>query len=88
MKYVVMTLSKNGHLKRPNFGPNSCIGIYINIYQTTGENLKVIHTLGYEIISLKQLSASTCFKTIVRLMHSARIKQALGMNRYKGMGTS
>ena len=48
----------------------------------------MIHTLGYEIISLKQLSASTCFRTVVRLMHSTRIKHALGVNKHKGMGTS
>ena len=47
----------------------------------------MIHILGYEIISLKQLSASTCFRTIVRLMHSTRIKHALGVNRYKRMDT-
>ena len=47
----------------------------------------MIHILDYENNTLKQLSASTCFRTIVRLMHSARIKQALGMNRYKRMGT-
>ena len=47
----------------------------------------MIHTLGYEIMSLKQLSTSTCFKAVVRLMHSTRIKQALGVNRYKRMGT-
>ena len=47
----------------------------------------MIHILGYVILSLKQLSASACFKTIVRLMHSSRIKQALGVNRYKGMCT-
>ena len=41
--------------------------------------------MGYVFLSLKQLSASTCFKTIVRLMHSARIKHALGMNRHKGI---
>ena len=44
--------------------------------------------MGYEIISLKQLSDSTCFKTIVRLMHSTKIKHALGVNRHKGMSTS
>ena len=44
--------------------------------------------MGYEFLSLRQLSASAWFKTIVRLMHSTRIKQALGMNRDKEMGTS
>ena len=47
----------------------------------------VIHILSYENITLKQLSASTCFRTIVRLMHSIKIKQASSVNRYKGMGT-
>ena len=49
------------------------------------KDLNVIHILGYVILSLKQLSASTCFKTIVRLMHS-RAKQALGMNSHKRYG--
>ena len=49
--------------------------------------LNVIHIIRYENNTLQQLSASICFKTIVRLMHSIRIKQALGVNRYKGMGT-
>ena len=51
--------------------------------------LNVIHIIRYENNTLQQLSASTCFKTIVRLMHSIRIKQALGvnrMNRYKRNG--
>ena len=49
------------------------------------KDLNVIHILGYVILSWKQLSACTCFKTIVRLMHS-RAKQALGVNSNKRYG--
>ena len=49
------------------------------------KDLNVIHILGYVILSWKQLSASTCFKTIVRLMHS-RAKQALGMKLCNQLG--
>ena len=41
-----------------------------------------------EIKHWQQMSASACFKTIVKTRHSTGIKQALGMNRYKGMGTN
>ena len=37
--------------------------------------LNVIHIMRYEINTLQQLSASTCFKTIVRAMHSIKIKR-------------
>ena len=47
----------------------------------------VIHIIRYENNTLQQLSTSTCFKTIVRLMHSIKIKQASSVNRYKGMNT-
>ena len=50
--------------------------------------LKVIHIINYEIKHWQQMSTSACFKTIVKTRHSTGIKQALGMNRYKGMGTS
>ena len=36
--------------------------------------LNVIHIMRYEINTLQQLSASTCLRTIVRLMHSIKIK--------------
>ena len=49
------------------------------------KDLNVIHILGYVILALKQLSASTCFKTIVRLMYP-RAKQALGKNSNKRYG--
>ena len=91
MKYAVMNLSKNEHLERPYFRPNSCIGIYINIYQMTGEIFKgdSYNKLWNQTFKhWQQMSASACFKTIVRTRHSTGIKQALGVNRYKGMGTS
>ena len=47
----------------------------------------VIHIIRYENNTLQQLSTSTCFRTIVRLMHSIKIKQAPSVNRHKGMGT-
>ena len=37
--------------------------------------LNVIHIIRYEINTLQQLSASTCFRTIVRAMHSIKIKR-------------
>ena len=37
--------------------------------------LNVIHIMRYEINTLQQLSASTCFRTIVRAMHSIKIKR-------------
>ena len=43
----------------------------------------MIHILGYVSEHWQQLSTSAWSKTIVRLMHSARAKQALGMNRNK-----
>ena len=46
----------------------------------------MIHIMGYVILAWKQLSTSTCFKTIVRLMHSTGIKHAPGMNRNKRYG--
>ena len=42
--------------------------------------------MGYVILAWKQLSASTCLKTIVRLMHSTGAKHALGVNRNKRYG--
>ena len=36
--------------------------------------LNVIHIIRYENNTLQQLSASTCFKTIVGAMHSIKIK--------------
>ena len=49
------------------------------------KDLNVIHIFGNVILAWKQLSTFTCFKTIVRLMHS-RAKQALGMNSNKRYG--
>ena len=49
------------------------------------KDLNVIHILGNVILAWKQLSTFTCFKTIVRLMHS-RAKQALGVNSNKRYG--
>ena len=37
--------------------------------------LNVIHIMRYEIHTLQQLSASTCFRTIVRAMQSIKIKR-------------
>ena len=37
--------------------------------------LNVIHIMRYEINALQQLSASTCFRTIVGAMHSIKIKR-------------
>ena len=37
--------------------------------------LNVIHIIRYENNTLQQLSASTCFRTIVRAMHSIKIKR-------------
>ena len=37
--------------------------------------LNVIHIIRYEIHTLQQLSASTCFRTIVRAMQSIKIKR-------------
>ena len=48
----------------------------------------MIHIINYEIKHWQQMSASAWFKTIVKTRHSTGIKQALGVNRYKGMGTS
>ena len=46
--------------------------------------LNVIHIMRYEINALQQLSASTCFKTIVGLC----IQSRSSVNRDKDMGTS
>ena len=88
MKYAVMNLSGNGHLKRPYFDQ---IHVYKSILISIRQQekyLKVIHIINYEIKHWQQMSASACFKTIVKTRHSTEIKQALGVNRYKGMGTS
>ena len=45
--------------------------------------LNVIHIMRYEINTLQQLSASTCFKTIVGLC----IQSRSSVNRYNRMGT-
>ena len=87
MKYAVMNLSKNEHLERPYFDQIHAYESILISIRRQEKYLKVIHTLGYEIISLKQLSASACFKTIVKTRYSTGIKQALGVNRYKRMGT-
>ena len=88
MKYAVMNLSKNGHLERPYFDQiHAYESILISISRQE-KYLKMIHILNYEIKHWQQMSASACFKTIVKTRHSTEIKQALGMNRDKGMGTS